>query len=1065
MVQIKGFYQLLRHFRHIQHIGEIAEQHLQERHLIGVRYVWIVADIHLFSTSLLLQRMLNYGIILHHNGMVCLLLLIGGNMKNNPLINAKNPWKGRKMFYIAYTGLFLLCICFAFSVFLFKGKSFVRASDGFYQHIKAFTYYGQYLRQLVQSLFVDHRLSLPEFSFSLGLGSDIITTLHYYAIGDPFNLLSAFVPSTYAVYLYSALVFVRLYLSGLCFSLFCYNKGLKNHYGILAGALMYAFNGFSLFAAGRHPYFINPVVFLPLLLMGVDLVLAKKRPYLLIVMVGIATASNFYFLYMLALLVIVYVIGAVIATYRHSIKELWKVLFRLVCYAVLGAALGAVLLLPILPTVLTDNRVSVEAASMLLYPRAYYSKFLASLISSDTPGYWTRGGFTAVGLMGVFLLFMKKKQWALTKIFTVLTFIALLLPIFGKISNGFSYVTNRWCFGAAFVVAFVLASVWSQLVDLTKKEVLVLGSCFTLYAIISFCAERSRLISFFSALAVGFAALALIILLADTPSGRIKQLGQKGLVALTLIGFLSNAFWLYSAQGSDYVSEFMDYKDVINKLTYTPDILVNSVSEDTDDESFFRYSGRSLYRNSSLLFGTHAAQYYWSLSNPYIADAQRELSMREPMSQLWDGLDDRSALMTLSSVRYYTLPEKAAVSLPYGVKKIAAMDINRPVVEDILQAQEAEFGRELSEQEINSLAKRFQKIYAIYENSYTLPLGYTYSNYLTREAYDKMTPLEKQEALLQTAVLEDSAETSLPQNDQVSFTGVEIPYTVKCSDQHVTQQGNSFVVTGANTTVDLILENAVAGETYLSLSGITFAGVSVKQLFNDDQAIDPLNIYTGTTWDTQTVEKQESLQSADRYYQSPTTLDLSIYATHTNNKKSVTKTLMYNAPNYTWYNARHDYDINLGYNENPAKVITITFPSVGTYSFESIKVMCQPMTNYADQVNALREDVLENVSFAADKVTGTISLDTPKLLCLSIPYSEGWEAYVNGEPAQILQTNTMYMGLDLPAGEHRIQLIYKTPGLRLGMAVSGIALVTFLGLIVIQEVCPRLKKQKKAKEV
>lgn len=984
-------------------------------------------------------------------------------MGTNLLINSKSALGSRKKFYLTYSGLFLVLSFFVFSFFLFSGKSFVWQPDGFFQHLKALTYYAQWLRQLVRNLLFEHCLSLPEFSLNMGLGADVITTLHYYAIGDPFNLLSVFVPSRYMEYFYSAMILVRLYFCGLFFSLFCFNKGIKNQYGVLAGAFVYAFCGFSLYAAVRHPYFTNPMVFLPLLLIGVDHVLAKKRPYLLILTVGVATVSNFYFLYLLALFTVVYVIGQLILLYRHSLKEMWKPFFQLVGCAVLGALLGAVLLLPVLQVLFSDNRASVGTETMLLYPLNYYSALPAAFLAAFTPGYWTLGGFAAIALPAVFLLFMKKKQWTFTKILFVLGCISMLIPAAGTMFNGFSYTANRWSFGFAFVVAFIVAAVWPQLITLTKKEAVILFVCVALYATVAFCAEKSRIIAFFASLAIGVAGLAVMMFLAETPSARLKRIGQRVLVVLTMVGIFVNAFWLYSVQGANYSSQFLDFKSVSDKTAYTPDVLVKSVSKENDDESFFRYSGRSLQRNSSLLHGTSSTQYYWSLSSPAVADFQREMSMREPMSQLWDGLDDRTALMTLASVRYYTLPDSDTASIPYGMEKVTAKNINSPVVEEILEAQAAELGRELTEQETKTLTKRFRSRYAIYENRYTLPLGYTYDSYITRQQYEQLTALEKQEALLQSAVLEEAA--ALPQNEQLSFTGVEIPYTVECANQQVTAQGNSFVVTQGNATVNLLLEDAVVGETYLSVEGLTFKGVSGYEIYNSDTAIDPQDLYTQTIMDTLTSTQQDNLVRSDRFYKAPSSLTIKVNATHTDNKKSVTKNLEYHAPDYSWYNARHDFEINLGYNENAAKMVSITLPSLGTYSFDSLKVICQPMENYGRQVEALKEDVLENVSMDTDKITGTISLETPKLLCLSIPYSKGWTAYVDGEPAQLLQTNTMYMGLSLPAGQHSIRLIYQTPGLRLGMAVSGVAVVILLGLVFVQEILPHMKKRNKTKDV
>lgn len=44
----------------------------------------------------------------------------------------------------------------------------------------------------------------------------------------------------------------------------------------------------------------------------------------------------------------------------------------------------------------------------------------------------------------------------------------------------------------------------------------------------------------------------------------------------------------------------------------------------------------------------------------------------------------------------------------------------------------------------------------IYENQYALPAGYTYTSYQTRSDYEKLSPLERQQAILQGVVVEDA---------------------------------------------------------------------------------------------------------------------------------------------------------------------------------------------------------------------------------------------------------------------------------------------------------------------
>lgn len=117
-------------------------------------------------------------------------------------------------FYILYTIVFAAISLFIYSCFYFNGKSLIWSHDGVPQHINALAYYGKYLRNVLQTLVTEHKLSLPMWDMHIGYGSDILTTLHYYAIGDPLTLLSVFVPEKDTEILYEILIFLRIYLAG-----------------------------------------------------------------------------------------------------------------------------------------------------------------------------------------------------------------------------------------------------------------------------------------------------------------------------------------------------------------------------------------------------------------------------------------------------------------------------------------------------------------------------------------------------------------------------------------------------------------------------------------------------------------------------------------------------------------------------------------------------------------------------------------------------------------------------------------------------------------------------------
>ena len=289
-----------------------------------------------------------------------------------------------------------------------------------------------------------------------------------------------------------------------------------------------------------------------------------------------------------------------------------------------------------------------------------------------------------------------------------------------------------------------------------------------------------------------------------------------------------------------------------------------------------------------------------------------------------------------------------------------------------------------------------------YENNCYLPFGFTTSSYINREVYEKLTVTQKQQALLQGVVLEGNVETDSIQQADLTFCEKSVPYTVTMSDG-LSMEGNKIEVTKADATMTLSYSGLKDSETYFIIEGLDYkdntptAGVAKSQ--------NRLHITVGC--------------------------------------EDVEKKITYLSSENNFYSDIHDYLINTGYRKEATDTITLKFKELGSYRFESMKVVCQPMEQLEQQVENLSQESLEDVKVGDNQINGTICLDQDRLLCLSIPYSEGWKAYVDDEEADLLQADTMFMALKLSAGEHRIQLIYATPYLRISCAISIVGWILF----------------------
>lgn len=71
--------------------------------------------------------------------------------------------------------------------------------------------------------------------------------------------------------------------------------------------------------------------------------------------------------------------------------------------------------------------------------------------------------------------------------------------------------------------------------------------------------------------------------------------------------------------------------------------------------------------------------------------------------------------------------------------------------------------------------------------------------------------------------------------------------------------------------------------------------------------------------------------------------------------------------------------------------------------------------------------------------------ETAGAVVVTDAYYPGWRAWVDGEPAPMLRANTVFRAVEVPAGEHRVELRYEPTRFRLGL---GVATVAGVGLIV-----------------
>lgn len=871
--------------------------------------------------------------------------------------------KSRDYTYTIYSITFLLLLPVIFLPFLMEGRTFIWNIDGINQHYPILIYYGRLLRGVLTGQ------GLPLVDFSIGLGFDTITTLHYYALGDPIALLAVFMTEKNGPLVYMLLIIIRLYLIGISFLHYCRYWGLKGN-GRILGALMYVFCGYCFFSGVRHPYFLNPMIYLPFLLIGLEEVLRKKKPHRLILMTFLCTLSNFYFLYILTAMSVVYVILRYGFTfykeYKNKLAGLILVGLRTGGCYLLGMAMAAVIFLPIIYAFMQNGRMDSKPellTGLLHYDKAYYVYALQGLIAPGVgPNYWVDLSFSALTGISVVILFCNIRYRKLAVVF-LLTVFALFVPAFGYFMNAFSYITNRWDFLLSFVVAVVFAVTYDRLLYLEFKEKILLGVGIIGYAVLTFAVPSAPIVK-----------LAFCILLLTTAVVLILQTrrlsGHKGLkesvLYLLVVGTLAfNGYAFYSSQFNGYAEEFLT-KERILELTKGGEARMLSELE----EGWYRIETHGdEIRNEALIHDFYDVSSYFSLMDGRVTDYYKQLELvSQRTAYRIDNQDCRTIPDALAGVKYFISTDRNAA--PY------AYELKRTLVEG-------------------------EQTFYLLENLYALPLGYTYQSYMTEEDFNKLESLQKQNAMLYAAVLEDGTDY-VSQTDQNMNIGIKKLHFDIYVNGDIELLGDGFRVLKEGGGMKLAFKSRQKSETYVHFSNLA-------------------------------IKRDEMLMRTFKV----------------KGEREITKRVNVRNKYHNSYFGKTNYLVNTGYSKIKKRWILITFPETGTYSCDDFSVYSLSVKHIKEQLEKLRSSSLYNVKERNNRLEGDIRLDQKGIMVLAIPYSKGWSAAVDGERVRLLKANLMYSAVELSEGEHHITLTYRTPYLPEGFLISAVSLFLYLGLTVL----------------
>lgn len=843
--------------------------------------------------------------------------------------------KGNVQYFCMYTAGFLAAALLLLLIFAKEHASFTKMVDGVAQHYAVLMWIRNTLRQFLHGNF-----ALPMVDFSVGQGFDVIGTLNYYGVGDPVNLLTVFFADNHLDQMYMFLILFRMYLSGLAFSYYCSTAGIQRKASVLCGSWLYVFCSFALIGGMKHPLFLNGMLYLPLLLAGTEKVLQKKSIRFLSVSVALAFMSNYYFMYMNTVLCGIYLCVRLFGDYReYGIRKILLLILKMAAAWIWGVCLGAVIILPSVYAFLHNARVdtAVEEAQNF-YSIAHYRKMILGFFQTlpMTNG-WTVHGTAIGGLAGVLMLFTSKKRSrenCQLKIGFVVLLVLLCIPFGGKMMNGFAYVTNRWSYGMAFLCALMAAQAVADLKEQNTKIFLILGVAAGILAAALSASNGKAMRYAIAALAVTVLAFAL---------GAILERKQRKRLAGCLVSFVvfagvcCNLITFFTPVGYSYAARF-------TKRGVSESVLLNRAVKNVQnaklaEDGFYRVELPSSLYNCSLVANINTTEFYYSVIPKSMKDLYVSLGMAKyERPNVMHGLENRQILKNMLCVRYQSDKKRITV------------------------------------------------------NEDALPVGYTYDKIMHKEDYDSLTPLERQAALLEYAVLDDDAEKILEKQGKTFERG---------------KRPSDGAVIGGNLKI--------TGEDRASWKDGTLKGKKQGRM--------KLKFQTEETSETYLVLKDLSSRLKVRKKHM-----LSVQS-----KKARQEIPMCAVSNEKKMK-RDVIAVNLGIRQ--AGTCSLHFHKSHTYKLKEMEIYGISESFIKEQTKKRRKESMTDVKQSTNCIKGRISVSEDKILQLAVPYSRGWHIFVDGKKAKSFASSVAYTGIFLEKGEHTVEMHYISPWIIPGTVLS-----------------------------
>lgn len=871
-----------------------------------------------------------------------------------------------------FTICFLAVSMGIFAMFILLDRTFVQFGDAYRQ---GYFWIAEIKHNLESLLKGD---GYPVWSWSRGTGLE----LSY--VTDPFNLLAALFPWAHLELGYTLSLVAKMYLAGLAFIAFGREVNLSQ-YQCLIGGVFYTFCTWTVNISLMQARFVIIIALLPILFLAIERIYKGKSPLLFILTVGYIIIENSYLAYMAGIVSVIYIFLRYFAyAEKYTIPDYLKKIGSFIAYGLAGILVSSIVLVQRFLRVQAASTESSDAGIDLLYSSSFYQGIGKTIISEGLHDGYTYVGLPIFAIMMLAVAFRKTNVRNTSVLMVLIMFGMMLVPFFSSMFNGFSYNSGRWYYMIPFF------GIWAAVSNLDINRIKEKGNIIAMtaglgviavstigFALLDICSLDINALAFISVNIIGGIFILICIVIGRN---RMKKRTLQLAIVVITCGTLVVA-WNGSLYGS--MGRFVHDGDMYKQLQSSTQRVANRI----DDDDFYRVDQVNWINVNQEMKMPANENLWWQSKSIYIYD-----------SKLPSAITDLNRLVGNSygySKRVYMLSNdnRAGLDYIYGVRYFLGDDEKH----DRIGADEyAGYGFEYAGN-VDGVN--------VYKNKYDVGLSFAYDKCIRRSEFEKLTPLEREQALLQAVVIPDEdmrkISTVEVKAEDIKTDVNEVEYEITDTDG-VKFNGNLLKAEKEDASFCLKVDKAPAGQLIVSFDNFIKGTGDVSESFKFE------------------CENERLKEAAD-------------------NEQT----------NQSIYNVR-DYNLNMGYYTDYSGKIRVTLDGEGIYSLDNIRISSMNMEIYDTYARERSRQSMKVESYDDKTVKGSIDMEDKGVLFISITKPGNWNVYIDDKKVdKISGANIAFMGVEVPAGKHSIELRYDNRVERIGMMASLAGLIIGIAVALI----------------